>query len=56
MAWDGHKSHLNEEVVAIFEAAGVMLRSLPPNMTDILQGALRSPRLSVHALQHAAHT
>ena len=56
LVWDGHKSHLNEEVVAIFEAAGVMLRSLPPNMTDILQGALRSPRLSAHALQHAAHT
>ena len=38
LVWDNHKSHLDEEVITIFAAAGIILRGLPVNMSDLLQG------------------
>ena len=41
LVWDNHKSHLDEEVISIFAAAGIILRGLPVNMSDLLQGYSR---------------
>ena len=40
LVWDNHKSHLDLEVISIFEAAGagILLEGLPVNMSDLLQG------------------
>ena len=38
LVWDNHKSHIDQEVISIFEAAGIILEGLPVNMSDQLQG------------------
>ena len=40
LVWDNHRSHLDQEVISIFEAAGadITLEGLPVNMSDLLQG------------------
>ena len=40
LVWDNHRSHLDQEVISIFEAAGadIALEGLPVNMSDLLQG------------------
>ena len=57
LVWDNHKSHLDEEVISIFAAAGIILRGLPVNMSDLLQGyprqQLRATSIPVHIHHHS---
>ncbi len=48
LAWDNHKSHLDAEVISIFEAedAGIILEWLPANMSDLIQGYPRQQLLA----------
>ena len=55
LVWDNHKSHLDEEVISIFAAAGIILRGLPVNMSDLLQGYSRQQLHATSILVHIYH-